>query len=75
MLLIVQIVLTVLVWRKGWKWLSLIPLVIAFLLGFGIGFVGGTLETNPEIIFIDILAIIVLIFMLVKPKNNEIENV
>jgi hypothetical protein len=76
MLLIIEIILTIVAWNKGWKWLSLLPVGIAILLGFGIGFCGGTIESNPEVIFIDILAIIVLIIMSLKtPKNNEIKNV
>jgi uncharacterized membrane protein YfcA len=71
-MLIIEIILTVLVWRKGWKWLSLIPLGVAFLIGLIIGASGASI--NSAIIF-DVLAIIALIIMLVKsPKETPKET-
>jgi len=77
MLLIAEIVLTVLVWQKGWKWLSLIPVISALLIGLMFGIVGGSLIVSPWIILIDVLAVIALIVMLnITPKkNNELKNV
>jgi uncharacterized membrane protein YfcA len=73
MLLIAEIILTVFVWRKGWKWLSLIPLGVAFLIGMMLGASGADLSS--AFIF-DGLAIIALIIMLVKnPKENPKEIV
>jgi len=69
MLLIAEIILTVLAWRKGWKWLSLIPLGLAFIIGFIIGASGTTIGTG--IIFIDVLAVIALTLMLIYPPKNE----
>jgi hypothetical protein len=37
MLLIAEIILTIFAWRAGWKWLALIPVGVAFLIGFIIG--------------------------------------
>lgn len=75
MLLIAEIVLTVLVWQKGWKWLSLIPIIAALLIGVMIGLTGGTLANNPWIILIDVLAVIGLIVMLYNgPKNTELQK-
>ncbi|MCM1564577.1 MAG: hypothetical protein NC238_01225 [Dehalobacter sp.] len=74
-MLIIEIILTIFVWRKGWKWLSLIPIGIALLVGFSIGFGAGMSggAVNPgNVILIDIFAIIALIIMLVKgPKSKE----
>lgn len=69
MLLIIEIILTVFVWRNGWRWLSLIPLGVAFLIGMIIG-VTGTTDAASYMIF-DVLAIVALIIMLAKkPKSN-----
>jgi hypothetical protein len=72
MLLVAEIVLTVLVWQKGWKWLSLIPVISALLIGLMFGIVGGSLIVSPWIILIDVLTVIGLIVMLYnKPKQNN----
>ena len=78
MLFIVEILLTIFAWRNGWKWLALLPVgiafFIAFFIGLGIGYAGGTVI--PEgVIFIDLIAIGVLIYMTAKCKTPvEIPN-
>jgi hypothetical protein len=64
-LLLAQIILTVIVWKKGWKWLSLIPIGVCLLFGLLIGLSGGEPSSG---IFIDIIAIVALIIMLTKQK-------
>lgn len=68
MLLIAEIILTILAWRKGWRWLAIIPVGIAVLIGMILGFSGGALE--GAFVF-DILAIIALIVMWSKPPKTE----
>jgi len=68
MLIIVQVLLTVFVWRKGWKWRSLIPLGSAFLTGVFIG-LSGVIFDPVTLLFLDVLAIIALILMLVYPPK------
>lgn len=72
-MLIIEIILTVVAWYKGWKWLSLIPVGVALLLGvfvgMSVGLSGGT-DVSGAIV-IDILAIIALIVMCVKGKKEE----
>lgn len=63
MLLLAQIILTVIVWKKGW--LSLIPIGVCLLFGLLIGLSGGEPSSG---IFIDIIAIVALIIMLTKQK-------
>lgn len=76
-MLIIEIILTVFAWRKGWKWLALLPvgiaLLIGFIIGFSVGFSGGDVSTlGNGVIFIDVMAIIALIIMIVKgPKTLE----
>jgi hypothetical protein len=80
MLLIAEIILTIFAWRKGWRWYALLPLAIAFGIGFfmgiGIGASGGDISTVKGIgIIFDILAVIVLIVMCVKgPKSKELSE-
>lgn len=75
MLLIIEIILTIVAWRKGWRYKSLIPmgsaLVIGFLLGFGVGLSGGSLASVSGLaITLDVLAVIALIVLcVVKPKQ------
>jgi uncharacterized membrane protein YfcA len=67
---ILEIILTIFAWRNGWKWLSIIPLCTAFVLGFLLG-MSGVLPT--EIIFVDVLTIVALVIMCVK-KPTPTEN-
>lgn len=77
-MLIIEIILTVFAWRKGWRWVALLPIAIALLIGlfmgFGIGASGGNVEGAMGMgIILDILAVIALIIMIVKgPKSNDL---
>lgn len=76
-MLILEIILTIFAWRKGWRWLALLPMGIALLIGFiigiSIGANGGNVSSiGGGAIVIDIMAVIALIVMLVKgPKGSE----
>jgi len=76
-MLIVQIVLTVIAWNRGWRWLALIPigmaLTIGLLIGVGIRLNGGT-DIPGGVIILDIVAIVALILMCVISRNVEVEN-
>ena len=70
MLLFIEIILTIFAWRKGWKWLSLLPVGICVAIGFFIGLTGGDLE-GPAFFVPDLLATLALILMIIKgPKGN-----
>lgn len=69
MLLIAEIILTIIAWQKGWRWLALIPIGIAVVIGLIVGASTGSTDVGAYIIF-DILAVIALIIMIVvKPKT------
>ena len=71
MLLIIEIILTIFAWRKGWKWLALLPVGICVAIGFFIGFTGGNLD-GVVVIVPDLIATLVLILMVIKaPKGTE----
>lgn len=75
MLFILEIVLTIIAWRKGWNWKSLLPMLIAFFMGVFMGSValatGNTLNASSLIIW-DILATITLIVMcFVSPEAKK----
>jgi hypothetical protein len=79
MLLLIEIILTIFAWRKGWKWLALIPvgicLIMGFFIGIGIAAAGGSVSNAGALVIVDIFAIIALIIMNVKgPKVKEVEN-
>jgi len=73
-MLLIEIILTIFAWRNGWKWLALLPIGIAMLMGFfigyGIGYAGGT-QIPYEVMFIDLIAIVVLIVMCAKKKETN----
>jgi len=81
MLLIVEIILTIFAWRKGWKWMSLIPIGLAILIGGLIGVIIGASGGNTELIrvfgfIIDIIIVIVLIIMTMnEPKSIKTQTV
>lgn len=75
MLLIIEIILTIFAWRKGWRWYSLIPMVVALIFGFflgaGIAASGGNVDSITGLgVIIDILATIILIVMNIKTPNS-----
>jgi len=77
--LIIEIVLTILAWNRGWKWLALLPvgiaLAIGFCMGLGIGASGGSVSDVQGIaVVFDIIAIIALIIMCVKGKKPKEEE-
>lgn len=78
-MLIIEIILTIFAWRKGWKWLSLIPvgaaLLLGLLIGFSVGSSGGSVESvNGFAFFLDLLVIIALIVMNVKDPKTKSEE-
>ena len=77
MILILEIILTISAWRKGWKGWALLPmgicLSVGFLIGMAVGASGGTMEdVLPLCVFIELAALISLIVMVAKaPKHIE----
>jgi len=72
-MLIVEILMTIFAWRNGWKWLGLIPLGTAFGIGLILGASGMDPSDMGQLLWIDGLAVIALVVMLVKkgPKWEE----
>jgi len=73
MLIIVEIALTIWAWRRGWKAWALLPLGIALLIGFLIGFIMGAAVLEEGwllLLVIDVAAIGALIFMIVKTRRK-----
>lgn len=77
-MLIIAIVLTFFVWRKGWKWKSLLPMVIIYSFTVLLGFILGMNGIQDEQLFtmigflVDLSVIIALVVMLfVKPSVNQ----
>jgi len=71
MLLILEIILTIKAWRKGYKAWALVPVGLVMLIGFMIGASDPTLtEANLySLIWLDILAIIALGLMIAAAKK------
>lgn len=74
LLLILEIVLTICVWKHGYKWKALIPVAIAFFSAFFVSLtltlMGLSLDTS-KLFLVDILAIIALIVMLNTKLSKE----
>jgi hypothetical protein len=71
--------LTIFAWRNGWKWLSLIPVGVAMLIGisigFGIGISGGNSGAGiPGLSLIDLGAVIALIVMICKKPKSVVKT-
>jgi hypothetical protein len=83
---IIEVILTVTAWRKGWGWKALIPMFLTFCAAFGGGFVlglmgGSFMDYWPAFILLDVFCIIALACMIAKPVGmrklpsyNEIKN-
>lgn len=72
MLLILQIILTIVAWNKGYKWYSLIPILSAFFIGVLIGMTGGDAEVAALII--DSFSIIALVTMIMLTDTWKIKK-
>jgi hypothetical protein len=77
-MIIVEILLTIWAWNRGWKWYSLLPLGIAVFIGliagFSIGTSGGSTNDVGWVVVFDVLATIALIIMISirkKPIDEE----
>ncbi len=66
-MLILEIILTIVAWGRGWKWLALLPLGMAF----GIGLIAGAngVTDLDSLIWIDVVAIVALIAMIIAKKK------
>lgn len=77
MLLIVEILLTVAVWRKGWKGWALLPVgiecVLAFFIGMAVGAAGVKQEGFMGVaLLLDVMTIVALVIMRVRaPKRVQ----
>jgi len=69
MILILEIILTIWAWNRGWKAQALIPLAVVFVIGMIIGVLsGGNPDVIQSAILFDILGTIVLLVMAIKGK-------
>jgi hypothetical protein len=83
MLLILEIVLTVAAWRKGWRGWALVPMVSVFVLALLIGAMAvasGSSEAelqelSIQFIFLDFICVGVLGWMTAKGRNKESHEV
>lgn len=75
MLLILQIILTVAAWRKGWRWRALIPgalgLAFGFFIGLGIGSSGGSIEdANALFLLMDLAVTVALVVLAIRTPGQ-----
>jgi hypothetical protein len=78
MLIVIELFLTVLAWRKGWKGYALLPLGIAVVAGAVIGAgMGGTMPVEDALqaakvagVVIDLAATGILIAMTARPRKG-----
>lgn len=76
--MIIEIVLTVVAWNKGWKWWALVPLGLAVSIAFSVGFVVGLFGGSagpvmPFFMLLDIGCLLALIILIVLPPEREKE--
>jgi hypothetical protein len=73
MLLVLEIVLTIAAWKRGWKRWALLPLGAVLVLGFSLGLSEGSLGLNQDVVthfapLLDVLGVIVLGIMVAARK-------
>ena len=69
MLMILEIVLTIAAWKRGWRGWALIPVIASLSTGFILGLTGTSLETILDVgLIIDALCIITLVIMVIKRR-------
>lgn len=79
MLLIIEILLAVSAWRKGWHAAALIPIVVGFLVAFFVGAIIGEsgIDTGAALIFgllVDVGIIVTLAIMIAKAPHQVNEK-
>ena len=79
MWIIIEVVATVMAWRKGWRWRALLPGGLSVVLGFTIGIVvtasGGNIDDYIGLCAIfDLLALGVLVFMNCRTPKHVHED-
>lgn len=79
MLLILQIILTIIAWRNGWKWKSLLPvgilLLVSLIVGFMISASGDNIDSvQNHILVLDITSIFILLIMSFKSPQSILET-
>jgi hypothetical protein len=72
-MIIIEIILTIFAWIKGWKWYSLIPVGAAVLIGILVGLTSSYVDIY-SLWWIDFMAIIALIIMVIVPPKKKMEN-
>ena len=75
MFLILEMILMVKAWRRGWRAWALVPLAttlfVGFLVGMAIAASGGTLDTPPPVLLLgDVACVGVLGVMSARPRSR-----
>jgi hypothetical protein len=77
MILILEIILTIIAWQRGWKWKALIPVTAAFIMGIFLATISiatGNIPNPSSTVMWDIMAVIALIILCsIKPKEIKKE--
>ena len=68
MLLVLEVMLTVSAWKRGWHGWALLPLGIGFIIAI---WAGVTLESTDFLTFIDIAVVLVLAVMTAKARKVQ----
>ena len=77
MLLIIEILLTISVWKRGWKGWALLPMGIVLGVAFVMGLVVGTTGVSEQdfvgpCLILELLGIVALVIMAARvPKRNH----
>jgi hypothetical protein len=74
MLLFVEFILTIIAWKRGWKWWAILPAAIAMIAGFIVDLVVGALGmhdfyTGLVSIILDAFIILALVIMIIRRRQ------
>ena len=71
MLLIIEIILAIVAWKRGWKAWALVPLLFAFMAGIFFGLMGASPEQSYVYVISDLIAIAMLIIMCIIKREER----
>lgn len=77
--MLLQIILAIVAWKRGWKAWALMPLAVTVVLGFAIGVVAGVQgdsfeDVMPLALVLDGACIMTLIVLIARPRKVSVND-
>lgn len=76
-MIILEIILTIIAWIRGWRWKALLPLGSVLVIGFIVGAIMGTqgytiddIQNQGWIVFIEVIGFLAMLIMAIVPPKE-----